>query len=111
MKRCLESIAVKACTDPNLFGWPMVEHGPMQSPGGSVLWNGISTGAKLRNTCSDWWYEDVSSLGLDMFKRLISIMETRGIRQEMIAGSLTFYAKRYLPGLNRRHSIDRKSVV
>ncbi|KAL6567263.1 hypothetical protein OROGR_000931 [Orobanche gracilis] len=36
-KRCIESLAAKACTDPNLFGWPVVEHGgPMQSPRGSV---------------------------------------------------------------------------
>ncbi|XP_008784787.1 BTB/POZ domain-containing protein At1g30440-like [Phoenix dactylifera] len=104
VKRCIESLAVKACTDPNLFGWPMMEHGVMQSPGGSVLWNGISTGARPRQCSSDWWYEDASSLSLPMYKRLISVMESRGIRQEMIAGSLTYYAKRYLPGLNRRHS-------
>lgn len=102
-KRCIESLAVKASTDPNLFGWPVVEHGgPMQSPGGSVLWNGISTGARPKNSTSDWWYEDVSTLSLPLYKRLIDVMESRGIRQEIIAGSLTFYAKKYLPGLNRR---------
>lgn len=105
VKRCIESLAVKACTDPNLFGWPMMEHGVMQSPGGSVLWNGISTGARPRQCSSDWWYEDASSLSLPMYKRLISVMESRGIRQEIIAGSLTNYAKRYLPGLNRRQSL------
>ncbi|KAG1368405.1 putative BTB/POZ domain-containing protein [Cocos nucifera] len=104
VRKCIESLAVKACTDPNLFGWPMMEHGIKQSPGGSVLWNGISTGARPRQCRSDWWYEDVSSLSLPMYKRLISVMESRGIRQEIIAGSLTYYAKRYLPGLNRRHS-------
>ncbi|XP_077243842.1 BTB/POZ domain-containing protein At1g30440-like [Tasmannia lanceolata] len=108
VKRCIESLAVKACTDPNLFGWPM-EHGAMQSPGGSVLWNGISTGARLRNSSSDWWYEDVSSLSLPLYKRLISAMESRGIKQETIAGSLTFYAKRVLPGLNRRHGVSESS--
>ncbi|XP_009406573.2 BTB/POZ domain-containing protein At1g30440-like [Musa acuminata AAA Group] len=103
IKRCLDSLAVKACTDPNLFGWPMVEHGTMHSPGGSVLWNGISTGARPRNCSSDWWYEDVSSLSLPLYKKLISVMESRGIRQEVIAGSMTFYAKRYLPGISRHH--------
>ncbi|KAM1318241.1 hypothetical protein ACFX13_003530 [Malus domestica] len=49
-KRCMESLATKASTNPNLFGWPVKEHGgPMQSPGGSVLWNGISTGPDQRN--------------------------------------------------------------
>ncbi|XP_068656632.1 BTB/POZ domain-containing protein At1g30440-like [Aristolochia californica] len=109
VKRCTEALAMKACTDPNLFGWPMMEQGAMQSPGGTVLWNGISTGARPRNASSDWWYEDVSSLSLPLYKRLISVMESRGIKQETIAGSLTYYAKRYLPGLNRRHSPSESS--
>ncbi|GKV16565.1 hypothetical protein SLEP1_g27193 [Rubroshorea leprosula] len=109
-KRCIESLAMKASTDPNLFGWPIMEHGgPMQSPGGSVLWNGISTGARPKNTSSDWWYEDASTLSLSLYKRLITAMESRGIRQEIIAGSLSFYAKKYLPGLNRRQSANDSS--
>nr|GEW41829.1 hypothetical protein [Tanacetum cinerariifolium] len=56
-KRCIESLSVKASTDPNLFGWPVIDHGgPMQSPGGSVLWNGISTGARPKTVSSDWWF-------------------------------------------------------
>ncbi|KVG69398.1 BTB/POZ fold [Cynara cardunculus var. scolymus] len=104
-KRCIESLAVKASTDPNLFGWPVVEHGgPMQSPGGSVLWNGISTGARPKNVSSDWWYDEASTLSLPLYKRLILAMEARGIKQEIIAGSLANYAKKYLPGLSRRKS-------
>nr|CAB3498668.1 unnamed protein product [Digitaria exilis] len=105
VKRCIESLASKATTDPNLFGWPIREQGIMQSPGGSVLWNGISTGARPRNFNADWWYDDASSLSFPMYKRLISTMESRGIRPEIIAGSLMYYAKKYLPGLNRRHSM------
>jgi APA family basic amino acid/polyamine antiporter len=77
----------------------------MQSPGGSVLWNGISTGARPRNFSSDWWFEDASSLSFPMYKRLISGMESRRIRPEIVAGSLTYYARKYLPGLNRRNSM------
>ncbi|BFG28195.1 hypothetical protein CerSpe_144690 [Prunus speciosa] len=110
-KRCIESLATKASTDPNLFGWPVKEHGgPMQSPGGSVLWNGISTGARPKKSSSDWWYEDVSTLSLPLYQRLISVMESRGIKQEIIAGSITFYAKKYLPGLNRRQGTSDSST-
>ncbi|KAF5472562.1 hypothetical protein F2P56_009273 [Juglans regia] len=100
-KRCFESLATKACTDPALSGW--------LATGGSVLWNGISTGARPNNSSSDWWYDDVCTLSLPLFKRLISVMETRGIRQEIIAGSLTCYAKKYLPGLNRRQGAIESS--
>ncbi|KAH7654357.1 NPH3 domain-containing protein [Dioscorea alata] len=109
VKRCIESLAVKACTDPNLFGWPMMEHSSRQSPGGSLLWNGISTGARLINSSSDWWYEDVSSLSFPLYKRLISVMESRNVREENIAGSLAHYAKKYLPGLGRRHSFSENN--
>ncbi|XP_047308445.1 BTB/POZ domain-containing protein At1g30440-like [Impatiens glandulifera] len=107
-KRCLESLASKAGTDPNLFGWPVKDHtGPLQSPCGSVLWNGISTGAKPKNSASDWWYEDASTLSLPLYKRLVSSVESCGVNQEIIAGSLARYAKTYIPGLSRRQSSTR----
>ncbi|XP_052179631.1 BTB/POZ domain-containing protein At1g30440-like [Diospyros lotus] len=110
-KRCIESLAAKASTDPNVFGWPVIEHGgPMQSPGGSILWNGISTGARPKRSRSDWWYGDVSNLSFPIYKRLISAMESHGIKQEIIAGSLTLYAKRYLPGLYRRQDTSEAST-
>ncbi|KAJ3674472.1 hypothetical protein LUZ60_005088 [Juncus effusus] len=102
VKRCIDSLAVKACMDPNLFSWPMEYGGAMQSPGGTVLWNGISTGARPRNFRIDWWYDDVANLSFPLYKRLILAIEARGIRQEIIVGSLTYYAQKYLPGLNRR---------
>ncbi|KAK1626706.1 hypothetical protein QYE76_001021 [Lolium multiflorum] len=103
-KRCVESLAAKASIDPDLFGWPVSEHGAMLGPEGSVLWNGISTGAKLGNFSSNWWYDDASSLSFPTYKRLISTMESRGAKEEIIAGSLMYYAKKCLPGLNRRQS-------
>ncbi|CAL5004242.1 unnamed protein product [Urochloa decumbens] len=107
VKRCVDSIATRSCSDPDLFGWPVAQYGgPMQSPGGSLLWNGISTGARPRNSSPDWWYDDVSCLSLPLYKKLISAMEYRGISQEIIVGSLNHYAKRRLPGLNRRKSIS-----
>ncbi|XP_020586551.1 BTB/POZ domain-containing protein At1g30440-like, partial [Phalaenopsis equestris] len=102
--RCIDSLAMKACMDPDLIGWSTMEHGSMKSPCGSVLWNGISTGARPISYSSDWWYEDVASLSLPFYKRFISVMASRGIREEIIAGSIASYAKRYLPGLNKRHN-------
>lgn len=105
-KKCIDSLAMKASTDPSLFGWPVMDcSGPMQSPGGSVLWNGISTGARPKKSSSDWWYEDVSNLKLPLYKRLILTMKARGIGPEVIAGSITSYARKYLPGLARHKAV------
>ncbi|GAB2263076.1 hypothetical protein Droror1_Dr00004073 [Drosera rotundifolia] len=101
ISKCMNAMSVMACTDPSLFGWPMRMYGSLQSPGGSILWNGINTGAKIRRIGPEWWYEDISYLGIDIFLKLIKTMQSRGIRPEHIAGMIMYYARKYLPGLRR----------
>ncbi|GJV47858.1 BTB/POZ domain-containing protein [Tanacetum coccineum] len=84
ISKCLNAISMMACTDPSLFGWPMMMYGRLQSPGGSILWNGINTGARIRSVESDWWFEDVSYLSVPLFERLIKVMEARGIPPEKL---------------------------
>lgn len=101
LSKCLNALSMMVCTDPSLFGWPMMMYGSLQSPGGSILWNGINTGARIRSSESDWWFEDISYLSVDLFERLIKTMEARGIRHENLAGAAMYYARKYLPGLGR----------
>nr|GMD71301.1 BTB/POZ domain-containing protein At3g44820 [Ipomoea batatas] len=102
--KCLNALSVMVCTDPSLFGWPMLMYGSLQSPGGSILWNGINTGARIQSTASDWWFEDISYLSVPLFERLIQTMETKGIRPESLAGAIMHYCRKYLPGLGRWQS-------
>lgn len=104
VSKCLNSLSMMVCTDLSLFGWPLMMYGKLQSPGGSILWNGINTGARIRSSQSDWWFEDVSCLGIPMFTKLIETMKERGIRPENIAGALMYYSRKYLPGLGRWQS-------
>ncbi|TXG69793.1 hypothetical protein EZV62_004728 [Acer yangbiense] len=53
VSRCINSLAMKACADPSLFSWPMPGHSDVQSPGGTVLWNGISVTAKSQSLIED----------------------------------------------------------
>lgn len=99
--KCLNAVSTMACTDPSLFGWPMKLYGSFQSPGGSILWNGINTGARLQSSESDWWFEDISYLNVDLFERLIFYMESRGITPENLSGAIMYYARKHLPGLGR----------
>ncbi|KAI5078256.1 hypothetical protein GOP47_0005927 [Adiantum capillus-veneris] len=103
ISRCVVALTLKACTNPSLQGLPM-PNSVMQSPGGSLLWNGISTGARPKRTRSDWWYEDISMLSLPLYKRVIEAMKHRGIKPENVAGALMHLARRYLPALNKRQS-------
>ncbi|KAK9279874.1 hypothetical protein L1049_013557 [Liquidambar formosana] len=101
INKCLNALSMMVCTDPSLFGWPMMMYGSLQSPGGSILWNGINTGARIRSSESDWWFEDISYLSVSLFERLVQTMEARGIRPENLAGAIMYYARKYLPGLGR----------
>lgn len=101
VSKCLNALSMMVCTDPSLFGWPMRMYGSLQSPGGSILWNGINTGARIRSSESDWWFEDISYLGVALFERLIQAMEVKGIRPENLIHAIMYYARKYLPGLGR----------
>ncbi|KAJ7549048.1 hypothetical protein O6H91_07G038000 [Diphasiastrum complanatum] len=103
VKKCIDSIVMKTCTDPRLFGWPITDQQAMQSPGGSILWNGINTGARPKRSRSDWWYEDVAAISLLLFEKIVAAMEAKGLKPEIIAGAVMHYARKWLPGLNRRH--------
>lgn len=100
--RLIDSICSKATLNDSSRGaWPMQGHRSLQSPGGSLLWNGISTGARARD---NWWYEDISILSFPFFEKVIIGMEGAGVRNESIWGAVVHYAKKALPGLHRRHS-------
>lgn len=101
VNRCLDALSIMVCTDPSLFGWPMMMYGSLQSPGGSILWNGINTGARIQSVQSDWWFEDISYLSVGLFEKLVKTMEGRGTRHEKLVAATMYYARRYLPGLDR----------
>uniref|UniRef100_A0A7N0RHS0 Uncharacterized protein n=1 Tax=Kalanchoe fedtschenkoi TaxID=63787 RepID=A0A7N0RHS0_KALFE len=109
VSRCINSLAMKACADTELFGWPMSGQNSSQTPDGTVIWNGITTTVKPHPMSSDWWYEDVSFLSLPLYKRLIQAVESRGMKPDRIAGSLMFYLKRFLPLMNRQSSFNDAS--
>ncbi|XP_038719256.1 BTB/POZ domain-containing protein At5g03250-like [Tripterygium wilfordii] len=112
--RCIESLASKACTDPNLFNCSVSEcndtqmaSAPASAP---ALWNGLSAATKPPSTTDHWWFEDVSFLRLAFYKRLILAIESRGMEPETIAASLLYYAKRYLPLMNMQATYDINPV-
>lgn len=84
--RCIHSLAVKVSSDRTPYGFCPADIGP------------------------DWWYEDVSSLNLSMYKRFISEANTRGMPSELVAESLVFYATRHLPGLQKYANSSSSSL-
>ncbi|KAL2481410.1 BTB/POZ domain-containing protein [Abeliophyllum distichum] len=104
VSRCIHSLAMKACADPKLFNWPVSGSNETGRTSGASLWNGICTSTKPQPVSVDWWFEDVSFLSLPLYKRLIQAVEEGGMTPENIAGALVFYAKKYIPQMNRQSS-------
>ncbi|KAH7553575.1 hypothetical protein JRO89_XS12G0028800 [Xanthoceras sorbifolium] len=111
ISRCIDSLAMKACADPSLFNWPVSGSNDTQNSEDAMLWNGISTAIKTKPTGDDWWYADVSTLSLPLYKQLILALESRSMKLESIAESVIYYAKRYLPMMNRQLSFNDRIHV
>ena len=111
ISRCLDSLAMKACADPNLFNCPVSGSNSKRNAAGSVMWNGISSENKPKPLGDDWWFEDVSFLSLPLYKRLILAVQSRGMKPENIAASLIYYVRRYLPLMNRQSSFNDANNV
>lgn len=111
ISRCLDSLAMKACADPNLFNWPVSGSNSKRNAAGTVLWNGISSENKPQPLGDDWWFEDISFLSLPLYKRLILAVQSKGMKLENIAASLIYYARRHLPLMNRQSSFSDPNHV
>lgn len=104
VSRCIDSLAMKACSDPDLFNWPMAGSNCTQNQVDHALWNGVSSESRPTSLGGDWWYYDVSLLSLPLYKRLILSIESKGMKSESVAASLIYYLKRFLPLMNRQSS-------
>ncbi|KAJ1406398.1 SKP1/BTB/POZ domain superfamily [Sesbania bispinosa] len=101
--RCIHSLVLKAA-DPSLVSLPISGQTIVQSPEDSDMWNGISLTSK--ETGEDWWFEDVSSLSLPMYRRFMQGAIARHMKPRRVAGSLVYYAKKHIPSLGSQSSFQ-----
>ncbi|XP_058776111.1 BTB/POZ domain-containing protein At5g03250-like [Vicia villosa] len=97
--RCIHSLVLKAA-DPTLAILPLSGPSSVQSPEDSEMWNGISTSLTSKETGEDWWFEDVSSLSLPLYKRFMQGGIARHMKPRRVSGSLVYYAKKNIPSLS-----------
>jgi NPH3 family len=93
---CLDSLAYKAA-----YGKSSNPH-PQQK----MSWNGIAcvdeTPPKFAGSASSfgWWFCDISSLSLHLFKRFIGVLGANGHDPTIVSNAVIYYAGKYHPGLN-----------
>lgn len=74
VRRCTDAIAYKCSNDP--------PHG--------LRWSGSSSSTKAR----DWWFDDVCSLSINFFSKVIHSVTGKG--QALVAAAVGYYAENWL---------------
>ncbi|KAG5152569.1 hypothetical protein JHK84_029041 [Glycine max] len=100
--RSIHSLVLKVA-DQSLVSFPVsTSQSVTQSPDDAEVWNGISLTPKTSG--EDWWFEDVSSLSLPLYKRFMQGASARQMKPKRIAESLVYYAKKHIPLLGSQAS-------
>ncbi|KAK7252777.1 hypothetical protein RIF29_36974 [Crotalaria pallida] len=101
VSHCLDSIATKATMDTSKVEWSYTYNRkklPSEN-GNDTHWNGVR---KPQMVPKDWWVEDLCELQLDLYKRVILTIITKGnVSSPVIGEALSAYATRRLPGFNK----------
>lgn len=110
VSRCLDSIALKASIDTSKVDWSYSYNRkklPSENVSGDEAhWNGVM---KQQMVPKDWWVEDLCDLQVELYKRVITTIKTKGLVPcEVIGEALQAYALRRLPGFSKGviHSND-----
>lgn len=101
VSHCLDAIASKASMDTSKVEWSYTynrKKHPSEN-GGEQLYNGVK---KQLTVPKDWWVEDLSDLDMDLYKRVITTIKTKGrVSNDVIGEALKTYALRKLPGFSK----------
>lgn len=99
VKRCSESVAWKACTDPRGIRWSYSSSN--ESPSPPSAWNGLKHAAFSKLIPPEWWFADLALLNLESFKKVMDAIKVKGMRPDLIGSAISYYAHKWLPGLGR----------
>ncbi|KAJ3674342.1 hypothetical protein LUZ60_004958 [Juncus effusus] len=101
VSRCVESIAAKASIEPSEVEWSYsYNRKKLESGSGGereMGWNGVR---KQVSVPKDWWVEDLCELEMDLYKRVLAAIKSKGrTSNEVIGEAVRAYAYRKLPNL------------
>ncbi|KAJ8561164.1 hypothetical protein K7X08_027354 [Anisodus acutangulus] len=105
--RCIDSIASKTSMDPSSITWSYTYNRKV----------GMKFPGKVESVPKDWWVEDICELEIDLYKRVMVAVKSKGRMDGSVIGeALKTYAMRWLPDsiealVSEAHSRRNKSLL
>ncbi|XP_042036993.1 BTB/POZ domain-containing protein NPY1-like [Salvia splendens] len=95
--RCIDSIASKTSVDPSLITWSYTYNRRLATSN-QIMRSGLKFSEKLESVPRDWWIEDICELDIDLYKRVMLAIKSKGRMDGGVIGeALKAYAMRWLP--------------
>ncbi|XP_012076425.1 BTB/POZ domain-containing protein NPY1 isoform X2 [Jatropha curcas] len=95
--RCVDSIASKTSVDPANITWSYTYNRKL-SVRDKIVEDGMKFREKVDSVPKDWWVEDICELDIDLYKRVMIAVKSKGRMDGTVIGeALKTYAVRWLP--------------
>lgn len=95
--RCIDSIASKTSVDPGNISWSYTYNRKLALVD-EIIENGMKMEPKIESVPKDWWVEDICELEIDLYKRVMVAVKSKGrMDGDVIGEALKTYAVRWLP--------------
>ncbi|GLT76102.1 hypothetical protein SLA2020_477830 [Shorea laevis] len=95
--RCIDSIASKTSVDPSNITWSYTYNRKLSAPDRMVK-DDVKFREKIESVPKDWWVEDICELDIDLYKRVMTAVKSKGRMDATVIGeALRTYAVRWLP--------------
>ncbi|KAL5782991.1 hypothetical protein ACOSP7_008020 [Xanthoceras sorbifolium] len=114
--RCVDSIASKTSVDPSNITWSYTYNRKLSAPD-KIIEDGVKFGERIDTVPKDWWVEDICELDIDLYKRVMIAVKSKGRMDGSVIGeALRTYAVRWLPDsvealISDAHSQRNKVLV
>ncbi|XP_023002276.1 BTB/POZ domain-containing protein NPY1 [Cucurbita maxima] len=95
--RCIDSIASKTSVDPANITWSYTYNRKLLEAN-KIVEDGMKYQKKINCVPNDWWVEDVCELEIDLYRRVMIAVKSKGRMDGSVIGeALKTYAVRWLP--------------
>ncbi|KAK7383393.1 hypothetical protein VNO78_29072 [Psophocarpus tetragonolobus] len=114
--RCIDSIASKTSVDPASITWSYTYNRKLAELD-KIVEDKITQQEKIEPVPKDWWVEDICELDIDLYKRVMITVKSKGRMDGVVIGeALKIYAVRWLPDsvdalVSDAHAWRNKSLV